>query len=109
MGNEKEEILKNIKLAQLYPPGHPYAVEIDLRSLYKVNRDLAFEWGWKHLKIRLSENKIYHEFAVASNWLIYTFLPKITDTNFKSFWDISYDYLKNLFDFLVIRPGFSER
>lgn len=100
LGNEKEEILKKIELAQLYPPGHPYALEIDLRPLYKVNKDIAFEWGWKHLKVKLKKNIVYHEFAVASNWLIYTFLPKITETNYRSFWNFSFSYLKDLFDFL---------
>ncbi len=100
---EKYNIQERLALAKLYAPTDREAHYQKINEVYEINPDLAFNWGWETLKNIINMKKyVWYVIVAGEEWIIYTFLPIINDTNYKVYWGIYMNYLRNLFDFITL-------
>ena len=70
---------------------------VSIEKLYNLDKQESFDYGWEVLYSQFvnRRKKIIH--YIPYDFIIYTFLYKINETNFENFWNIFFTYLKRLF------------
>lgn len=89
-----------IALAELHSPGSTYSFQTSLRKLFDLDQDVAFRWGWANLGLIIRKRDILWSIMSGSDWIVMTFLTRVNKTNYKVYWEIYLNYLKELFDFI---------
>lgn len=84
----------------LKSPDDPYPLEISLERLYTLDKLSCFNYGWELFKYQfvLKRKIILH--YLPYDYIMYTFLSKINQTNFRVFWNIYFKYLQDLFNLI---------
>lgn len=74
---------------------HP--IDTYLKKIYELDNQKCFNYGWKLLKdlFIINRKKIIH--YIFRDFIIYTFLSKINESNYRLFWNIYFEYLQKLF------------
>jgi hypothetical protein len=71
-----------------------------IEKLYALDKEECFKYGWEVInnQFNIRRKKIIN--YIPHDFTMYTFISKITETNFEYYWKIYFRYLKNLFKFM---------
>jgi hypothetical protein len=77
---------------------HP--IDTSLIKLYELDKQECFDYGWEFLNnlFIINRKKILH--YIFRDFIVYTFLSKINESNFRFFWNIYFGYLQKLFNLM---------
>lgn len=104
--NVKNNNLDDIKIKQLEIKIEKtslrtrYPIDTSLVKLYELDKQECFDYGWEFLNnlFIINRKKISH--YIFRDFIIYTFLSKINESNFRFFWNIYFGYLQKLFNLM---------